>query len=29
MTSQSERTHEIQEVSGGVPVRSWTVGTRK
>ncbi len=26
MTSQSERTHEIFDVSGGVPVRSWTVG---
>ncbi len=26
MTSQSERTHEILDVPGGVPVRSWTVG---
>jgi tRNA-splicing ligase RtcB len=26
MTSQSERTHEIENVPGGVPVRSWTVG---
>ncbi len=26
MTSQSERTDEILDVPGGVPVRSWTVG---
>ncbi len=26
MTTQSERTHEIENVPGGVPVRSWTVG---
>jgi tRNA-splicing ligase RtcB len=26
MTEQAERTHEIQDVPGGVPIRSWTVG---
>jgi tRNA-splicing ligase RtcB (3'-phosphate/5'-hydroxy nucleic acid ligase) len=26
MTNESERTHEIAHVPGGVPVRSWTVG---
>lgn len=26
MTTQSERTHEIEDVPGGVPVRAWTVG---
>jgi tRNA-splicing ligase RtcB len=26
MTTQSERTHEIENTPGGVPVRSWTVG---
>jgi tRNA-splicing ligase RtcB len=26
MTTQSERSHEIENVSGGVPIRSWTVG---
>jgi tRNA-splicing ligase RtcB len=28
MTSQGERTHEILDVPGGVPVRSWTVGVQ-
>src|SRR5512145_581943 len=26
MTEQTERTHEIQDVPGGVPIRSWTLG---
>ena len=26
MTTQSERSHEIENIPGGVPVRSWTVG---